>query len=353
MEGVTYTSTTTAICYKDAMMFPTNRPGQRSLRVLSSLVTAVAFAVMSDAAHCADDFPVRPVRFVLTYGAPGGTPDIIGRTVGAKLTQAWGRQVVVDPRPGGGGILAAEIVAAAAPDGYTILLVSPSHLINGALHAKLSYDPLKSFAPITQVADVPNILSVHPSLAARSVKELIALAKASPGALSYGSAGTGSSQHLSGELFKKMTGVDIVHVPYKVASAAVIDLLAGRIHVMFASNSSLPQIRAGRIVGLAVTSAKRSAALPDLPTVAESGVPGYEAAGWYGIVAPARTPAQIVNRIRDTIAKMLLEPQTREQLAVNTIDVIISPAPAAFGRFLEKENVKWGSLVRESGAKID
>ena len=314
---------------------------------------AVTILVITAGACCAQDFPSKPVRFVLSYGAPGGTPDIIARMLGAKLTDMWGRQVVIDPRPGGGGILAAEIVAGAAPDGYTIFLVSPSHLINGALHAKLSYDPIKNFGAVTQVADVPNILSIHPSVPARSVRELIALAKARPGSFAYGSAGTGSSQHLSGELFKKMAGVDFIHVPYKVATAAMVDLIAGRIQIAFASNSSLPHIRAGRLVGLAVTSARRSSALPDLPTIAESGVPGYEASGWYGVLVPARTPGTIVTRLHDDIARVLREPDIRAQLAANTIEVALSATPADFNAFLIRENAKWSVLVKESGAKPD
>jgi len=319
------------------------------------LVHAAAVVILAiiAGACCAQNFPTRPVRFVLSYGAPGGTPDIIARMLGARLTQLWERQVVIDPRPGGGGILAAEIVAGAAADGYTIFLVSPSHLINGALHPRLSYDPLTSFAAVTQVADVPNILSIHPSVSARSVRELIALAKAKPGSLAYGSAGTGSSQHLSGELFKKMAGVDIVHVPYKVATAAVIDLIAGRIQVAFASNSSLPHIRAGRLVALAVTSARRSSALPELPTIAESGVQGYEASGWYGVLVPARTPRAIIVRLHDDIARILREPEVRAQLAANTIEVAVSATPNDFNAFLVRESAKWSMLVKESGAKAD
>lgn len=314
---------------------------------------AATILAIAAGACCAQNFPARPVRFVLSYGAPGGTPDIIARTLGAKLTKLWGNQVVIDPRPGGGGILAAEIVAGAAPDGYTIFLVSPSHLINSALHAKLSYDPIKTFAAVTQVADVPNILSIHPSIAARSVRELIALAKSKPGSLAYGSAGTGSSQHLSGELFKKMAGVELVHVPYKVATAAVIDLIAGRIQIAFASNSSLPHIRAGRLAGLAVTSARRSSALPDLPTIAESGIPGYEASGWYGVLVPARTPEALVARLHDDIAQVLREPEVRTQLAANTIEVTVSATPRDFTAFLVKESAKWSVLVKESGARVD
>jgi tripartite-type tricarboxylate transporter receptor subunit TctC len=242
----------------------------------------------------AQDYPVRPVRMVLTFGAPGGAPDTIARTLGAELAKMWGQQLVVDPRPGGGGMLATDIVSKATPDGYTVLLVSPSHVINPALHAKMPFDPVKDFAPVTQVAEVPNVLTVYPGVAARSVKELIALAKAKPGSLAYGSSGIGSSQHLAGELFREMAGINIVHVPYKAGTAANLDLIAGRIQIGFASSTSVPHIKSGRLVALGVTSAKRSGALPDVPTIAESGLAGYVASAWYGVLAPARTPKAIV-----------------------------------------------------------
>lgn len=298
-------------------------------------------------------YPKRPVRFVLTFGAPGGSPDTIARVIGAKLTDMWGMQVVIDPRPGAGGMLATEIVAKATPNGYTIILVSPSHVINASLHSKMPYDPVKDFVPVTQVAEVPNILSIYPGVPARSVKELIALAKTKPGSLSYGSAGIGSSQHLAGELFREMAGVDIVHVPYKVASAANLDLVAGRIQLAFAATSSVPHIRAGRLLGLAVTSAKRNAALPDLPTVAEAGLPGYEAAAWYGVLAPAGTPRPIISRLYADFAKAARLPEVREQLGKHAIESTISPTPAAFAAFLQKENSKWGLLVKKSGAKVE
>ena len=301
----------------------------------------------------AQDFPRRPVRFVLTFGAPGGSPDTIARAVGARLTEMWRMQVVIDPRPGAGGMLATEIVARTTADGYTIMLVSPSHVINPALHAKVSYDPFKDFAPVTQAAEVPNILSIYPGVPARTVKELIALAKAKPGSLSYGSAGTGSSQHLAGELFREMAGVNIVHVPYKVASTANLDLIAGRIQVAFAATSSLNFIRDGRLVGLAVTSARRNPALPDLPTVAEAGLPGYEAAAWYGVLAPAGTPKAILAKLHRDFSDALAHPSVREKLAAQTIESVTSASPEAFLAFLRREYDKWGTVVRKSGAKAD
>jgi tripartite-type tricarboxylate transporter receptor subunit TctC len=301
----------------------------------------------------AQDFPKRPVRLVLTFGAPGGSPDTIARVTGAKLSEMWGVQVVVDPRPGAGGMLATELVAKATPDGYTLVLVSPSHVINPSLHAKVAYDPFRDFAPITQAAVVPNILSVHPGVPARSVKELIALAKAKPGSLSYGSAGTGSSQHLAGELFREMAGVDIVHVPYKTANTANLDLIAGRIQVAFAATSSVNFIRDGRLVGLAVTSGRRSPAFPALPTIAEAGLPGYEAAAWYGVLAPTGVPRPVIAKLHRDFGTALAQPDVREKLVAQAIEAVTSATPGDFTKFLRREHDKWAALVRKSGARVD
>ena len=319
-----------------------------ALRVLLSIALAALAATPS-----AQDYPKRPVRMVLTFGAPGGAPDVIARTLAAKLSESWGQQLVIDPRPGAGGVLATDIVSKATPDGYTLILVSPSHVINPALHTKLPFDAVRDFTPVTQVAEVPNIVSVYPGVAARSVKELIALAKARPGSLAYGSAGIGSSQHLAGELFRQMARIEIVHVPYKVASAANLDLIAGRIQLAFASTTSVQHIRAGRIIGLAVTSAKRNGALPDLPTVAEAGLPGYEAASWYGVLAPTGTPKAIVARLHQDFGSAAHRPEVRQQQAAQAIETVTSASPAAFGAFLERERSKWGELVRKSGAKVE
>jgi tripartite-type tricarboxylate transporter receptor subunit TctC len=318
------------------------------------LVFAMALAHVSGRtwAQTAPAYPVKPIRWVLAFGAPGGAPDTIARTIGPKLTEAWGHQVIVDPRTGAGGTIATDIVAKAQPDGYTILLASPSHAINGALYSRLPYDPVSDFAPITQVADVPNIVVVHPSVPARSVKQLIALAKSRPGALNYGSAGSGSSQHLAGELFKKMAGVDMVHVPYKGGGAVVIDLISGQLQVTFGSTTSLPGIRAGRLVALAVTTAKRVSVLPDLPTVSEAGLPGYEAAAWYAVFAPARTPRPIVEKIQREIARSIRLPDVRERLSPQMIEPVGS-SPSELGTFLQREVAKWGAIVKESGAKAD
>jgi tripartite-type tricarboxylate transporter receptor subunit TctC len=301
---------------------------------------------------CAQPYPVKPVRFVLPFGAPGGAPDITARLIAPKLTEAWGKQIVIEPRVGAGGTIGTEVVASAAPDGYTILLTSPSHAINVTLYSKLPYDAVNDFIPITQLVEVPNILVIHPSLPARTVKSLIALAKSKPGSLNYGSAGSGSSQHLAGELFKKMAGVDMVHIPYKGGGAVVVDIIAGQVQLTFGSSTSLPYVRAGRLVALAVTSAQRVASLPNLPTIAESGLPGFEAAAWYALFAPARTPRFIVDKLHAEITRILKLPEVRERLAFETIQPVGS-TPAEMTEFLRREIVKWGAIIKESGAKVD
>jgi tripartite-type tricarboxylate transporter receptor subunit TctC len=298
-------------------------------------------------------FPDRPVRLVLSFGAPGGMPDTISRTVGPKLTEMWGKQVVVDPRSGAGGVVGTEIAAKAPPDGHTVVIVSPAHAINPTLRKKLPYDSVKDFTPITQLVENANILSINPKVGARTVSDLIALARAKPGTLAYGSAGVGSSQHLSGELFKSMTGVNMVHVPFKGGAAAVIDLVAGRIQLTFGATTSLPHIRAGRLTALAVTTAKRSSHMPDVPTVSEAGVPGFEAAVWYGLLAPANVPAAIVNKIHRDLSSVLAMSDVREVLTNVMADVVVSPSPQAFGDFLVRETKKWGAVVKQSGAKED
>jgi tripartite-type tricarboxylate transporter receptor subunit TctC len=313
---------------------------------------AVALGLAAPLAF-AQDYPKRPVRMVLSFGAPGGAPDTIARTLAPKLTEMWGQQLVVDPRQGAGGIVGTEIVAKAAPDGYTIALVSPSHAINPALHAKMPYDAMKDFIPVTQLAEVPNILSAHPGVQVRTVKELIALARARPGTLAYGSAGVGSSQHLAGELFREMARIDIVHVPYKAASAANLDLISGRIQLAFGSTASVPHIRAGKLVGIAVSTAKRSNAVPDLPTIAEAGLPGYEAAAWYGVLTPAGTDRAIVAKLHADFTRAAQLQDVRQQQTALAIEPKISASPAAFAAFIEGERAKWAALVRKSGAKAE
>jgi tripartite-type tricarboxylate transporter receptor subunit TctC len=318
--------------------------------ISNHLMTALLLA--SSTSFAAEAWPTRPVRFVLSFGAPGGSPDLIARRVGPKLTEMWGKQVVVDPRAGAGGVLGTDIAAKAPPDGYTMVMVSPAHAINPSLRS-LPYDSVKDFEPVTKLAELPNILTIHPSVGARNAQELAALAKAKPGAYSFGSAGVGSSQHLAGELFRKMAGINILHVPYKGGAAVVIDLVAGRVHMTFGSNTSIPNIRAGRLKAIAVTTLKRSPAMPDIPTMHESGFPNFEAAAWYGLLVPARTPAAIITKLHHDFSAVLQLPDLREAFVPDTIDAAPSASPRAFAAFLAAETVMWGSLVRETGAKAD
>jgi tripartite-type tricarboxylate transporter receptor subunit TctC len=326
------------------------------VHMTASLTVSLAVSLVAadiTRAHAADAWPERPVRVILSFGAANGSPDLIARRVAPRLTEQWGRQVVIDPRAGAGGILGTEIASKAPPDGYTMVVVSPAHAINPSLHSHLPYDSVKDFEPVTKLADVPNILIVYPGVAARTVQELAALVKDKPGSYSYGSAGVGSSQHLAGELFSRMANVRMVHVPYKGGAAVVVDLVAGRVNMTFGSATSLPSVRAGRLRALAVTTLKRSPALPELPTIDESGYPGYEAAAWYGLLVPAHTPRAIVDKLHRDFAAALMLPEIRTPLIADTIDTAPSASPEAFRQYLAKETAKWGALVKESGAKSD
>ena len=323
------------------------------MRGAFALVSITSIAVVLVIANAsAHQYPVKPIRFVLPFGAPGGAPDITARLLAPKLTEALGQQIVVEPRVGAGGTIGTEVVARAEPDGYTILLTSPSHAINVSLYPKLPYDPVADFVPITQLVEVPNILVIHPSLPARTVKQLIALAKSKPGSLNYGSAGSGSSQHLAGELFKKMAGVNMVHIPYKGGGGVVVDLIAGQVQLTFGSATSLPYVRSGRLIAIAVTTAQRVSTVPDLPTIAEAGLPGYEASAWYALFAPARTPKAIIDRLQSETVRALKLPDVRERMGFETIQPVGSTS-AELADFLKGEIVKWGAIIKESGAKAD
>ena len=322
------------------------------IRTITLLTACALTAAPAVAQSPAQNYPVKTIRWVLSFGAPGGAPDTIARTLGPKLTEAWGQQVLVDPRPGAGGTIATDIVAKAPPDGYTLLLASPSHAINATLYGKLPYDSLVDFAAVSLVAELPNILVVHPSLPVRSVKELIALARAKPGALNYGSAGSGSSQHLAGELFNKMAGVKTVHIPYKGGGAVMVDLIAGQVQLTFGSATALPHVRSGRAVALAVTTAKRASTLPELPTIAESGLPGYEASAWYIVLAPAKTPPAIIDKLHAEMVRAMKLPDVRERFTFHTIEPVGLP-PAESAAYLAREVTKWAAVVRESGAKVE
>ena len=295
----------------------------------------------------------KTVRFVVGF-TPGGPSDILARALAAKLAEARGQPVVVENRPGAGGNLAAEVVAKSAPDGNTWLLGNNSILAtNAALYGHLPFDPVKDFAPVALVAIQPNILVVHPSLPASSVAELIAYARANPGRLNYASSGAGAAAHLSGELFKAMTGVEMVHVPYKGAQPALTDVIAGQCQLMFATSASvLPHVKAGRLRALAVTTAQRSASMPELRTVAEAGVPGFESITWHGVVVPSATPTPIVERLNRDINAALRDAELRARLEGLGAE-IAGGTPAQFAAYIAREIPKWTKVVRDSGAKAE
>jgi tripartite-type tricarboxylate transporter receptor subunit TctC len=279
--------------------------------------------------------------------------DFVGRTVAQKLGETWNHPVIVENRPGAGTNIGSELVARAAPDGYTLLVGGVPNTANMTLIRKMPYDVVKDFAPVCRLTTAPNVLVVHPSVPARSVKELVALAKAHRGELTYASAGVGSSNHLSGELFRIMAGVDIVHVPYKGGGAAVTDLLAGQVSMYFSTTpSSMPFVRAGRLRALAVTSARRSPIVPDVPTIAESGLPGYEQSAWHGIFAPAGTPAAIVGKLNDELVRILRLPEIAERLAAQGVDVVAS-SPAELAAFVRQDVAKYAKLVKTAGIRVD
>ncbi|HET9045365.1 MAG TPA: tripartite tricarboxylate transporter substrate binding protein [Casimicrobiaceae bacterium] len=298
-------------------------------------------------------YPTKPVRIVVPFPA-GGTTDILARAAAQKLSETWGQQAIVDNRPGAGGNIGAELVAKSAPDGYTLLMGTVgTHAINASLYPKMPYDHVKDFVPVILVAGVPNVLVVNPELPVRSVQELMAYAKANPGKLNFASSGSGTSIHLSGELFKVMTGAQMTHVPYKGSAPALTDLIGGQVQLMFDNlPSSLAFIKAGKLRALAVTSAQRSPALPDVPTVAESGVPGFEASSWFGLLAPAGTPPTIVAKINTDTQKWLASPDAKEKLAAQGANVA-GGSPDDFAKHIQSETAKWARVVKESGAKVE
>lgn len=297
-------------------------------------------------------YPTRPIRFIVPY-VPGGGVDFVGRTVALKLAETWNHTVLVDNRPGGGTNIGSELVARAAPDGHTLLVGGVPNSVNMTLYKKLPYDVIRDFAPISQLTTAPNILVVHPSVPAKTVKELIALAKVRKGQLTYASAGFGSSNHLSGELFKIMAGVDIVHVPYKGGGAAVTDLIAGQVSMYFGTTpSSVPHVRSGKLRAIAMTSAKRSPIVPDVPTIAESGLPGYEQSAWHGLLAPAATPPAILSKLSTEVIRILRLPEMHERLATQGVDVVAS-TPAEFAAFIRQDVAKYAKLVKAADIRVD
>jgi tripartite-type tricarboxylate transporter receptor subunit TctC len=312
-------------------------------------------SLVATAAHAQSvpPYPAKPIRMIVTAAAGSG-PDITARIVGQRLTAALGQSVVIENRPGAGGSIAAELAAKAPPDGYTLVMASAgSHAVSPALYPKLSWDPVRDFVPITIVAVAPNILIVHPSLPVKSVRELIALAKARPGELSFGSGGSGSTAHLSGELFRTMANIKIVHIPFKGAPSAALGVIGGQVEMALLNlPPTLPQVKSGRLKGLAVTTAKRTSAIPELPTIAEAGVPGYEASTWYGVMAPAGTPGEITTRLYAAILADLRTEDTRARIAADGGEVVGS-TPEEFAATLKRDLAKWTRVVKESGARAD
>ena len=300
----------------------------------------------------AGNFPAKPVRIVIGL-APGGATDIVARALAQKLTESLGQPVIVDNRAGAAGSIAAALVAKSPADGYTLLIVSSSYAINPGLYSDLPFDPVRDLAPIMLIAEAPFLLVVNPALPAGTVKELIALAKAQPGSLNYSSGGNGTSGHLAGELFKSLAGVTMTHVPYKGAGPATVDVIAGQIQMTFASMvSALPHVKAGRLRALGVTSEKRSSALPQLPTISEAGVKGYHTGSWYGALAPAGTPADIVGKLNAEFARVMKQPEMKARMAGEGAEPIAG-TPAQFASYLEGEIRKWGKIIRESGLRGD
>ena len=322
-------------------------------RAFAVTAGVVLISAGASAVHAADAYPSKPIKMIVAFNA-GGATDIIARIVSQKLSDSLGQSVVVDNRPGATGIVGTEMVAKSPPDGYTMLMVTAgTHAINASLFKNLPYDPVKDFVHINWTAVAPNVLIVNNSVPATNVQELIRLAKEKPGQLTFGSAGSGSTLHLSGEEFKYMAGINITHVPYKGGAPAMTDLLGGRLTMMFDSISqAVPHIKAGKVRALGVTSAKRVPALPDVPTIAEAGVAGYNSNAWFGVVAAANTPKDIVAKLNAEINKALTDPEVKEKL-ISLGTEPVGGTPDQFTAHVKAEVVKWAKIVEVSGAKVD
>jgi tripartite-type tricarboxylate transporter receptor subunit TctC len=321
-------------------------------KITVNLHTAAAIALLglaSPAAAQTSAYPSKAIRFVVA-NSPGGGLDVTARAVAPKLINAFGQQVIIDNRAGAAGSLAAEITAKSPPDGYTILMGSIGNLaVNPHLYKGLGYEPLKDLAPVTYAVSGSNVLVVNLSVPAKTVQELIALARAQPGKLTYGSSGAGNAGHLAGELFKSMAKVDMVHVPYKGGAPAMFALIADQVQLVFSSApTAIPQVKAGKIRALAVTTLKRSAHLPDLPTISEAGLPGYEADNWYGVAVPARTPRAIIDRLNTELVRALNMPDVKQLLFNQGLEVSTG-TPEAFGTYMKSEDIKWAKVIKDAG----
>ena len=313
----------------------------------------IAFlAALSVATAFAQSYPSKPIRVVVP-ATPGGAIDLAARTIGAKLTEAWGQPVVVENKGGAAGIVGSDSVAKAAPDGHTLALVASSHAINPSLYAKLPFDTVKDFAPVILTHVVPLVLVVNQALPAKSVNEFISYAKANPGKLSFASSGNGGAPHLSAELFKAMAGIDMLHVPYKGSTAAHPDLLSGQVPVMFDTVVAIaPHVKSGKVRALGVTTTRRSAVLPDVPPISQAGLPGYDTSTWGGVLAPGGTPMEIVAKLNAEIARILKMPDVRERM-MNAGSEPGGGTPEQFKAFIDAEMIKWAKVVKDSGAKAD
>lgn len=326
----------------------------RTFCFCASLAAAVAVAPADSYAQQKNDhsYPNKPVRILVGF-APGGGSDILSRTIGQKLAERWGYPVVTDNRAGAGGTIALELAAKAAPDGYTLLVISGSQITNATLVTRVPYDIRTTYTAITQLTSQPYVLLEHPSVPAKTVQELIAYAKSNPGRLNYGSSGTGSSAHLGMELFNALAHVQTIHVPYKGSGQALIDLIGGQVQLLLASAiSAVPNLKTGKLRALGVTSGKRSRHMPDIPTIAEAGLPGYDVTGWYGIVAPGGTAPALVNRLNSELVKLLASPEIEEKLAADGAEAAPS-TPAQFQKTIRDEIDKWTRLVRANGIKLE
>lgn len=320
-----------------------------TLMLISGALAATGCFAQGNAAV---DYPSKPIRLIVPF-APGGGTDITARTIAQKLTERWGHQVVVDNRPGANGTIGIDITANSAPDGYTLSMISSSHSVNVSLLKKVPYDLIKDLAPITQATTQPYALVVHPSLPVKSVKDLVALARAKPGTLNYGSSGTGGLSHLSGALFASLAKVNMVHIPYKGGNPAMIDVIAGQIQMLYSTLlQAQTHLKSGKLRALGVTTAKRSAAAPELPTMQEAGIAGYEVAGWYGVVAPAKVPAPIIAKLNKEIVSILAQPEIKNRLSADGSEPVGSTSQQ-FGAHIRSEVAKWAKLTREIGIRTD
>ncbi len=325
----------------------------RDMMRLCAAALGAAAAIQCAASIAADNYPTKPIRMIVPY-APGGGSDIVARIAGQKMTEALGQAIVVDNRPGAAGMLGAEMAAMAPADGYTLLLADSSFTINASYYTKqVRYDARKSFVPVALIADTPYLLVAHPTVAAGSVKDFIALAKAQPGKINVGSAGNGSGSHLIGELFKLKAGINFNHIPYKGSGPSTADVVAGQIQATFATApGAMPFIKAGRLKAIVVATPKRSASLPDVPTFTESGFPDIVVTNWYGIVAPAGTPKPVVQRLYDEVLRAIAQPDVRDRLAGAALEPV-PQSPGQFGRLIDAEVKRWAQVVKDANIKTE